>query len=44
MTTLATTRRSPRAQQILTATDMGAALYASMGWRVYCPYTTAAIV
>ena len=23
MTTLATTRRSPRAQQILTATDMG---------------------
>ena len=44
MTTLATTRRSPRAQQILTATDMGAALYASLGWREYCPYTSAAIV
>ena len=44
MTTLATTRRSARSRQILTATDLGAALYASLGWREYCPYTSAAIV
>ncbi|MEI5685968.1 GNAT family N-acetyltransferase [Sphingomonas kyungheensis] len=33
----------PAARQVLTATQMGAALYATLGWRVYAPYTTATI-
>jgi GNAT superfamily N-acetyltransferase len=43
MSLLGATRRSPLSRQVLTATDMGAALYASLGWRVYCPYTSAAL-
>jgi GNAT superfamily N-acetyltransferase len=34
---------SARARPVLTATAMGAALYARLGWRVYAPYTTATI-
>ncbi|MCP3735721.1 GNAT family N-acetyltransferase [Sphingomonas sp. RP10(2022)] len=33
--------RDPATREILTATAMGAALYGSLGWRVYAPYTTA---
>lgn len=42
MAALGAARRDPASQQVLTATDMGAALYASLGWRLYAPYTTAA--
>ena len=42
MAALGAARQDPAAQQILTATDMGAALYTLLGWRVYAPYTTAA--
>jgi GNAT superfamily N-acetyltransferase len=41
MRALGAARRDPASQQILTATDMGAALYAGLGWRTCCPYTTA---
>ncbi|NYD89529.1 GNAT family N-acetyltransferase [Sphingomonas melonis] len=34
---------APASRQVLTATAMGAALYATLGWRVYAPYTTATI-
>lgn len=34
--------RPAGARQILTATAMGEALYATLGWRRYTPYTTAA--
>lgn len=34
--------RDPAAREILTATAMGQKLYASLGWQVYAPYTTAA--
>ena len=34
---------APTSRQVLTATPMGAALYATLGWRVYAPYTTATI-
>jgi GNAT superfamily N-acetyltransferase len=34
---------TPTSRQVLTATAMGAALYATLGWRVYAPYTTATI-
>ncbi|WP_210356914.1 GNAT family N-acetyltransferase [Sphingomonas beigongshangi] len=43
MATLATARRDPTAREVLTATPMGRALYATIGWRVYVPYTTAVI-
>ncbi|GAA0670726.1 GNAT superfamily N-acetyltransferase [Sphingomonas insulae] len=43
MAALGATRTDDRAQQILTATTMGVALYRSLGWRVYCPYTTAGL-
>ena len=43
MAALGEARRDPRSQQILTATDMGAALYGSLGWRIYAPYTTAGL-
>ena len=33
----------PVSREVLTATAMGAALYASLGWRIYAPYTTATI-
>ncbi|RZL54177.1 MAG: GNAT family N-acetyltransferase [Sphingomonas sp.] len=35
---------TPTSRQVLTATAMGAALYATLGWRVYAPYTTATIL
>lgn len=43
MLALQRTRRSPAARQVLTATADGRALYASLGWRVHCPWSTAAI-
>ncbi len=43
MTALGAARSDARAQQVLTATAMGAALYATVGWRIYCPYTTASL-
>lgn len=43
MAMLGTARRSPDARQVLVATDAGAALYATLGWRVYAPYTTAGV-
>ena len=41
MATLGAARRDPDARQVLTATEMGAALYATLGWRIYAPWTTA---
>lgn len=41
MGALGAARRDGRARQVLTATDMGAALYTAVGWRTYCAYTTA---
>ena len=41
MAALGAARREPSSQQVLTATDMGAALYTALGWRRYCAYTTA---
>ncbi|MEH3157996.1 MAG: GNAT family N-acetyltransferase [Sphingomonas taxi] len=41
MATLGAARRDETSRQILTATIMGAALYTALGWRLYCPYTTA---
>ena len=41
MAALGAARRDPSSQQVLTATDMGAALYTALGWRRYCAYTTA---
>lgn len=43
MAALAQARRDPAAREVLTATDLGRALYLSIGWRVYAPYTTAVI-
>lgn len=43
MAALGAARADDSAQQVLTATTMGAALYASLGWRIYCPYTTAGL-
>ncbi|MGR6328814.1 GNAT family N-acetyltransferase [Sphingomonas sp. XXL09] len=43
MAALRDTRRDPGSQEVLTATPMGRALYESIGWRVYAPYTTAVI-
>ncbi len=43
MLALQRTRRSPGARQVLTATADGRALYASLGWTVHCPWSTAAI-
>jgi len=43
MAALGAGRSDDAAQQVLTATTMGAALYGSLGWRVYCPYTTAGL-
>jgi len=36
-------RRSPTSRQVLTATADGQALYASLGWTVHCPWSTATI-
>jgi len=36
-------RRDPASRQILTATDEGRALYATLGWIVLAPYTTVMI-
>lgn len=43
MLALQRTRRTPATRQILTATAEGRALYASLGWTAYCPWSTAAI-
>ena len=43
MAALRDTRRDPGSREVLTATPMGRALYESIGWRVYAPYTTAVI-
>jgi GNAT superfamily N-acetyltransferase len=36
-------RRASGSRQVLTATAAGRALYASLGWEVHCPWSTAAI-
>lgn len=43
MLALQDTRRSAGSRQVLTATADGRALYASLGWEVHCPWSTAAI-
>ena len=43
MAALAGERRSPRSQEILTATPAGQSLYRQIGWRDYSPYSTAMI-
>jgi GNAT superfamily N-acetyltransferase len=43
MIALASTRRSQAAQEVLVATQAGRALYATLGWTVRAPYTTAII-
>jgi GNAT superfamily N-acetyltransferase len=43
MTALAGQRRSNAGQQVLVASEVGWALYSSMGWAVRSPWTTAAI-
>jgi GNAT superfamily N-acetyltransferase len=43
MAALAEARADPSSREVLVATDAGAALYASIGWQVYAPYTTAAL-
>ena len=36
-------RRSPESREILVATEQGRALYLTLGWRDYAPYTTGVI-
>lgn len=43
MALLGRARRSPGSREILTATAAGRALYLTMGWRDYSPYSTAMI-
>ncbi|AXJ94730.1 MULTISPECIES: GNAT family N-acetyltransferase [unclassified Sphingomonas] len=43
MATLAAARRDAASREVLTATPMGRALYETIGWQVYAPYTTAVI-
>jgi len=43
MLALQATRRSAASRQVLTATADGRALYASLGWQVHCPWSTATI-
>lgn len=44
MATLGAARTDRRSRQVLTATAMGTALYTALGWRIHCPYTTAALL
>ena len=44
MAALGSTRRSSASQQVLVATEEGRALYATLGWRVLAPYSTAVIL
>jgi len=43
MTALGAARRSPSSLRILAATDAGRALYETLGWTIYSPYSTASI-
>ncbi|KQX25562.1 MULTISPECIES: GNAT family N-acetyltransferase [unclassified Sphingomonas] len=43
MLALQGTRRASASRQVLTATTDGRALYTALGWRVHCPWSTAAI-
>jgi GNAT superfamily N-acetyltransferase len=43
MAALAEARADPSSREVLVATNAGASLYASIGWQVYAPYTTAAL-
>jgi len=43
MTSLATARRHQSSRQVLVATEEGRALYATLGWAVRSPYTSAVI-
>jgi GNAT superfamily N-acetyltransferase len=43
MAALGTAQQSQAAQRILVATEMGRALYATLGWRVLSPYSTVAL-
>jgi GNAT superfamily N-acetyltransferase len=43
MAALGTAQQSQAAQRVLVATEMGRALYATLGWRVLSPYSTVAI-
>lgn len=44
MAALGAARTDRRSRQVLTATAMGTALYTALGWRIHCPYTTAALL
>ena len=41
MAALGAARRSPASQPVLVATEQGRALYATLGWQLHSPYTTA---
>jgi len=43
MAALGGMRRSSRSREVLTATPAGRSLYLQLGWRDYCPYSTAMI-
>nr|WP_315250720.1 N-acetyltransferase [uncultured Duganella sp.] len=43
MAALGTAQRSQAAQRVLVATEMGRALYATLGWQVLSPYSTVAL-
>lgn len=43
MAALGTAQQSQAAQRVLVATEMGRALYATLGWQVLSPYSTVAI-
>ncbi|MBV7534301.1 GNAT family N-acetyltransferase [Duganella sp. sic0402] len=43
MAALGTAQQSKAAQRVLVATDMGRALYLTLGWRVLTPYSTVSL-
>lgn len=43
MAALGTAQQSQAAQRVLVATEMGRALYATLGWRLLSPYSTVAL-
>jgi len=43
MAALGTAQQSQAAQRVLVATEMGRALYATLGWRVLSPYSTVSL-
>ncbi|MYM81914.1 N-acetyltransferase [Duganella sp. FT50W] len=43
MAALGTAQRSQAAQRVLVATEMGRALYSTLGWHVLSPYSTVAL-